>query len=452
MKTLEEKDQLYRQFVEEEQGRAAMTLVSLGTLLFPIFSFLDFFTQRDHFQNLTIIRFSTVAIYLIVLFLLRNGFLKSKPFLTGSFLLIVGATSISIMCASLEGSGSPYYGGVNLVLLAGVMILPGEGFQNIIWIAISLFAYVISILWVEGFTVLHPQIFINNMFFMGSTAFIGIISGFLRSKLRKKSYFQVLEIQKTSRLLSEDLHSKHSNLESLAEEIVQKKIEVQSALDLRNSFISIASHELKTPLTALKLQLEMAKMREVHGELNLKVFVSTLDNQILRINLMIDDMLDVSRLQTGKFSLQPQKMDISQLINEMTNRYYELLISEKKLILDIEPNLWGEWDSFKVEQVILNLLSNAFRYGLNRPVLLTAGEGLGSVIITVEDQGMGIATEDKSRIFEKFERGPTKNISGLGLGLFICKEIILAHRGHIFLESELGKGSVFKVVLPTQVS
>ncbi len=448
MKILDDKDKQYRQFVEDEQRRATMTLVILAILLFPLFSFLDFFTQRDHFEVLSFIRFTTVAIFIAVFFLLRKKFFYAQPFLIGSLILMIAATSISVMCASLNGSGSPYYGGVNLVLLAGVVILPGEGFQNVRWILPSLIVYVFLILWVEHYTLLNPQIFINNMFFMGSTAIVGVTSGWQRSKERKKSFLQFLEIKKTATLLSEDLQSKDSNIESLAEEIVLKKIEAQNALDLRNSFISIASHELKTPLTSLNLQLEVGKVKEIHGELNWKSFVQSFELQIHHITLMIDDMLDVSRIQTGKFIILRQETDISQLLTEITNRYYENKISEEKLFIDIETGLMGEWDSFKIEQVILNLLSNAFRYGLLRPVRLTAKKESKNVVITVEDQGMGIAQEDMSRIFEKFERGPSKNKSGLGLGLFICKEIISAHKGEIFLQSELGKGSIFKVVLP----
>lgn len=232
--------------------------------------------------------------------------------------------------------------------------------------------------------------------------------------------------------------------------------ELQKAVNIRDEFLSVASHELKTPLTSLKLQFQLRKRYLDKGEVARftpeKIHRMTKDdeNQLNHLVRLVDDMLDVSRLRTGKLNLQPERFNLTLMLNEVLNRYSPQLQdigSPVKLITP--PELIGWWDRLRLEQVIINLLTNAMKYGNNKPILIKLMDEESVVKLMVSDQGRGIAPKDLDRIFEQFERAIAYNeVSGLGLGLYISRQIVHAHNGHINVESEIGKGTTFTVVLP----
>lgn len=231
----------------------------------------------------------------------------------------------------------------------------------------------------------------------------------------------------------------------------------QSAIRARDEFVSIASHELKTPITSLKMQLQMM-LRGINVEKNLapppekllKALTSS-TKQIDRLTVLIEDLLDVTRIETGKLTYKFEKVDLSLMVKEIMDRYSEeAKYAKTEFIQKIEDNVISFCDRYRIEQVFINLLSNAIKYGSNNPVEVTVTSDSGKAYIIVKDQGMGIAKEMQGKIFERFERAiSSTNISGLGLGLYITKQIIDAHQGSIEVTSDLNAGSTFKVCLPT---
>jgi PAS domain S-box-containing protein len=230
----------------------------------------------------------------------------------------------------------------------------------------------------------------------------------------------------------------------------------QKAIAARDEFLSIASHELKTPITSLKLQLQITR-RNTKPELNIvppaDKLARTLDVsalQVERLATLVDDLLDVSKIQAGKLSFSFEAVDVAALAHEMVERYGEHLRTagcEATVDAPAPVVVWA--DRFRLEQVMLNLLSNAAKYGRSRPVVLSVKQEGAHAMISCRDNGMGIAVDKLSRVFERFERAiDSSNISGLGLGLYITREIVHAHHGQIRVESELGKGSCFFVELP----
>lgn len=233
----------------------------------------------------------------------------------------------------------------------------------------------------------------------------------------------------------------------------------QTAIQARDEFVSIASHELKTPITSLKMQLQMmirgidlSKRQTPPPEKLIKSLTSSC-NQVDRLTVLIDDLLDVTRIETGKLTYKFEEVNLSKLVKEVAERFSEEIKNVKSTLEeDLEENVTIYCDRYRIEQVLVNLISNAIKYGSNGPVKFTVKHDKGMALITVEDKGMGIAKEMQTKIFERFERAiSSTNISGLGLGLYITKQIIDAHHGSIEVESELGKGSIFKVYLPTEV-
>lgn len=231
---------------------------------------------------------------------------------------------------------------------------------------------------------------------------------------------------------------------------------VQESVRARDEFLSIASHELKTPLTSLKLQTQVRGVMLSRKEMNffneerLKKMVETDTRQLDRLIRLVDDMLDISRARTGKLPLRPEPLCLGKLVQEIVERHASQ-IQDKKVSVktEIHEEIIGNWDSFRIEQVITNLLTNALKYGRQLPVTIVVRRSGKEALVEVSDQGIGILPESRERIFERFERAISANeISGLGLGLFIARQIVEMHHGSIEVQSELGKGSKFTVRLP----
>lgn len=228
-----------------------------------------------------------------------------------------------------------------------------------------------------------------------------------------------------------------------------RRQELQKALEARNEFLSIASHELKTPITSLQLQLEMLRRYSPQAGKERKT-LEVAWHQIQRLTSLIDDLLDITRIEAGKLSYQFKDVDLCRLVTEIVER---LIASwqEPASPIAIHPcrPLRASVDQRRMEQVLTNLVSNAMKYGSGKPVDVFVREENGEAVIEVRDQGIGIAEDQQERIFERFERAvPASHISGLGLGLYISREIVLAHGGRLRVQSELGKGSTFRVELP----
>ncbi len=228
---------------------------------------------------------------------------------------------------------------------------------------------------------------------------------------------------------------------------------MKEAIKARDEFLSIASHELKTPLTSMILQMQMLqrKIERGHGTMPMVLQANDLLLKQCRIlTSLIDDMLDVSRITNGKMNFNFQRESLKSIV-ESSLDFFAINIEEKDIHIevDLQDNVWAKVDPFRVEQVISNLLSNAVKYGQGKPFKVSVYKEGQMGVIEVADQGLGISQESIEKIFNLFERAVASvNISGLGLGLYISKQIVDAHGGEIVVQSELSKGSVFKVLFP----
>jgi signal transduction histidine kinase len=224
----------------------------------------------------------------------------------------------------------------------------------------------------------------------------------------------------------------------------------------RDEFLSIASHELKTPLTSLRLWLQnlQYKLNDNPKHLdpeNVQNFLSRAVKQTTKLNRLVDDMLDISRIQSGVLSIRKEEFDLQDLILDIKARFDESFLKETGSVIRLQEicSVRGEWDKMRIEQVMSNLLTNALRYGNKKEVTMGLSVDVKTVTISVVDQGIGISSENLERIFERFERvSDVYEYSGLGMGLFISKQIVHAHGGSISVESEISKGSTFRVILP----
>jgi PAS domain S-box-containing protein len=236
--------------------------------------------------------------------------------------------------------------------------------------------------------------------------------------------------------------------------------ELRKAVRDRDDFLSIASHELRTPLTTLSLEIQSLKRaldkrpKGLARNARLERSAEVAENQINRLISLVEELLDVSRLASGRLRVEPTEFDLSDLVRDVASRLKPSLDAAGcALSVEARSRAVGSWDRLRVEQVVANLVSNALKYGPGCPVEMSVTRETECACIRVRDHGIGIAPEDQHRIFQRFERAvPMSHYSGFGLGLWIAREIVAAHGGSIDVDSAVGRGSTFIVRLPLRAA
>ena len=222
---------------------------------------------------------------------------------------------------------------------------------------------------------------------------------------------------------------------------------------LRDEFLSLASHELMTPVTSLALGAEVMK-REIARQPcvsgRVTAAIGVVDRQIGRLVLLFDELLQATELEAGPPDLTLEDVDLTELVHRVVGHLAEHLPEAARTVsVDGQPALTGRWDRARLERVVLHLVKNAVTFGEGQPITIEVRATPGGARLVVRDQGLGIAREDQARIFERFERAvPVSRFGGLGLGLYIARAVIRAHGGSIDVESEPGRGAAFTVELP----
>jgi signal transduction histidine kinase len=231
---------------------------------------------------------------------------------------------------------------------------------------------------------------------------------------------------------------------------------LREAVRARDEFLSVASHELKTPLTPIQLKLSglLLSIRRNPGESlptsRVERDLEMATRQVKRLSDLVEELLDVSRISTGLLRLEPAPMDLVGLVREVVARYApQATVAGSTLEMAPEGEVQGTWDRKRLEQVVTNLISNAIKYGAGQPICVRVRKEPDGAVLQVEDRGIGIPPEHQPHIFERFVRAVSeRNFGGLGLGLFIAQQIVEGHGGHIDVTSTPHQGSTFTVRLP----
>ncbi|MCE9672859.1 PAS domain-containing protein [Myxococcus stipitatus] len=255
------------------------------------------------------------------------------------------------------------------------------------------------------------------------------------------------------------MHGHPSTIVLAIQDVTQLKeieLQLQEAVRLRDEFLTVASHELKTPLTPLQIKLQglarAAMGSTSEGQLRQRVMRTAQNTslQVRKLTALINDLLDVTQLTGAPLPLELGDVDLSEVVREVVRQFRTPAAQvDSELIVQAPGPVVGRWDRRRLEQVVRGLVSNAIKYGPGEPVLLRVERHSGVGRLTVRDRGIGIASQDLSRIFEKFGRAvSSRNYGGLGLGLFISRRIVEAHQGTIRAESRRGHGASFIVELP----
>ena len=252
-----------------------------------------------------------------------------------------------------------------------------------------------------------------------------------------------------------ELAAARADQERLLDVLHRTQTDLQHALKTRDEFMSMVTHELRTPLGVMSLEGMLRQQRLTKGDLayfapeRLQAMLDKDARQVRSMTRLIEDMLDTSRLQHGMLSIRPSRTDLGVLARRVVADF-EGQYQAVPLSLSALPGVVGEWDDSRISQVLVNLLSNALRYGEGKPVQVEVDltdDGMARLAVT--DNGMGIPPEHQSKIFQQFERLQTAGKSpGMGLGLFISQQFVQAHGGSISVHSKPGEGACFEVLLP----
>ncbi|WP_255988702.1 hybrid sensor histidine kinase/response regulator [Chitinolyticbacter albus] len=242
--------------------------------------------------------------------------------------------------------------------------------------------------------------------------------------------------------------------EILMAQLKATQAELEIAIRNRDDFLSAAAHELKTPLNVLKLHAQMRERQLEAGDPaawcseKAARMVKRETRLVETLVRQIDDMLDISRIRTGKFYLNPAQTDLGELVAGMIEQFSEQLeCAQMPVRMTLQPGVVGQWDGFRLEQVLANFITNAMRYAPAVPLTICVSGDEAHAQIIFRDDGPGIAPEHHFRIFQQYEQAGSGN-GGLGLGLFICQQIISAHGGQIAVHSLPGEGTAFIIDLP----
>lgn len=232
--------------------------------------------------------------------------------------------------------------------------------------------------------------------------------------------------------------------------------QTQEAVQARDEFLSIASHELRTPLTPLQLQLDNLERGLDSHSFDRERFRKRLRlaaRQTRRLTDLVDGLLDVSRVSAGGMTLHPEELDLVDVAQGVLKRFEEeAQRASTPLHFSADEPVRGRWDRLRIEQMVSSLLSNALKYGAGHPIEVTVEGTTDIARLSVRDQGIGIPPQDMDRIFGRFARATSvRHYGGLGLGLFISRQIAEAHGGTIVAQSQPGRGATFTIILPREL-
>jgi signal transduction histidine kinase len=257
-------------------------------------------------------------------------------------------------------------------------------------------------------------------------------------------------LERSYRELESRVETRTLELKTMAVENARLYAEAASAVEMRDEFFSIAAHELKTPLTALNLQLQLLARRYKTPD-NGELLEASL-RQSHRLAALSAELMDLTHIRLGKLVINRENCDLASVVQDVARNFGpEAARASCSLEVSSQGPALGRFDVARMSQVATNLISNAIKYGSGKPIQVEVSLQGQVARLVVRDHGQGIAPEDQARVFERFERaaGNEPRVSGLGLGLYITRQIVEQHGGKISVESRIGQGSVFTVELPT---
>ena len=403
----------------------------LSLILMPAGSFLDYFVYPQHLGPFFVSRVVTDVLIAAILLVLISSKGRCYIFQLGFVWAFLPSLAIAWMIYHSEGTTSPYYAGLNLVIIISLMLMPFRLVEAILFCSCVIGMYVLAcIAYPSGIT--SGQALFNNLYFLSLTSIICCTASF---------YF--------GRRRIEDFRLRHEISESY------KKL---TELDkLKSEFFANISHEFRTPLTLIIAPLNEAVQRYGQNLGPAQEYVRTAQQNALRLLKLINDLLEIIRLDQGGVALKRERINLPEHLRGIADGF-QYLASARNLSLKVGSNrsmndITVEADPARLEKVFNNLIGNAIKFTPTGGTIRIDWDEVGDQIeVTVADTGCGIAKDQLPRIFERFHQADgssTRSFQGAGIGLSLARDLVAEHGGTISVDSEPGEGTTLKVALPS---
>src|SRR5436190_2400464 len=436
--TLAQPEWLAKAFPEyENQQRVANAKVAcvLAIFLMPMGSAVDYFVYPDELRAFFELRLLCSAILGMVWIFLSTKWGSRHNLGLGVMVPLLPAISMGVMIAMKEGFASPYYAGLNLVLLGVGAVMHWTSRESIIAALLVLGIYIAA--GVTRGSIPGTGVLVGNFFFIGLMDLILVVGTYFQSRQRFREFALRFELDENRQKLEE------SN---------RKLMELD---DAKSRFFANISHELRTPLTLLIAPLEnlLNRFRQAFDE-ETRNLLLTMQSNGMRLLKLINDLLDLVRLESGQLHVKREPMEVADFIKGLASAVRQVA-ADKRINLDtkIDPELsWVLADRDKLEKIILNLVFNALKFTpAGGRVSLWAEKQGADWVLTVQDTGMGISAQNLKNVFSRFwqaDDSSRRKYQGVGIGLALVKELTEVQGGKASVTSEEGKGTTFRVQLP----
>ena len=418
----------------------------VGAILMPAGLVLDRAVYPKQWISFLIARFLCSVLIASFLKVLITPFGRRNYRFFGVTLFMLPASFIAWMIfashdsvVSVGGAASPYYAGLNLVMLVLAFVLHWTFWESLCAAVLVIVLYVAAAAFAHGGIMANFGLFVNNLYFLSLTGIIVITGSYFHSKTRYREFAFRYELDKNKKALEE------SN---------QKLIELDQ---IKNRFFANISHELRTPLTLLLAPLETL-MQKFNRTLDAdtREVLTTMHSNGMRLLKLINDLLDLVRLESGRLEVRHESLNVSDFVKGLASAARQVA-DDKRLRLEtiVDPELGSVIaDRDKLEKIVLNLVFNALKFTpAGGRVELRAEKKESSFVITVADTGMGIAAKSLPYVFDRFwqaDGSSKRKYQGVGIGLALVKELTEVQGGKVNVESTEGKGTTFTVTLPYQ--
>jgi signal transduction histidine kinase len=413
-------------------GKVASALV---VVLMPAGVVLDRVVYPDYTGPFLLLRLFT-SLLVLGIFVLHLTKIGQKHYrLLGLPIALLPAAGIAGMIYITQNPASPYYAGLNLILLAVSVVVHWSTLESLVAVGATLLMYFGAC--VLNGTAGHADIIFNNLYFLALTGIIVVTGNHFFNRLRFREFTLQYELDKNRKALQE------SN---------QKLTELDQ---VKNRFFANISHELRTPLTLLLSPLEtMLNVQAGKFDAETRNLMSMMHSNGMRLLKLINDLLDLVRLESGRMEVRREPLEMSSFVNGLMGAPRQMA-GNKGLNLEtvVAPELGAVMgDRDKLEKTLLNLVFNALKFTpAGGTVTLRVGREAENLVITVKDTGVGIAAKNLPFVFERFwqaDNSSKRKFQGVGIGLSLVKELTEVQGGKVKVESEEGKGTLFTVALP----
>jgi len=408
---------------------------AIGMTLMPAGFVLDSFVypaQAVYFLQLRLLCALLIGLFLA---LLLTPLGRRHYRFQGVTLFMLPASFIAWMIYATEGAASPYYAGLNLVLLVLAYVLHWTFRESLVAASLVILLYLAACFVPRETHVADAGLFVNNLYFLVLTGIITVTGSYFHSKARFREFALRFELDKNRQALEE------SN---------QKLMELDQ---IKSRFFANISHELRTPLTLLLAPLE-SLLRRFNLEPDTKDLLVTMHSNGMRLLKLINDLLDLVRLESGRMEVKREPLEVAGFVKGLASAARQVA-DDKRLRLEtvVDPALGTVLgDSDKLEKIVLNLLFNALKFTpAGGRVELRAEKQGEEFVLTVADTGMGISEKNLPHVFDRFwqaDGSSKRKYQGVGIGLALVKELVEIQGGKVIVQSQEGKGTTFTVTLP----